>query len=176
MYKKILEKIKLISRNKKKVISEKDLVQNEWYKEAKNQTLKTLPKFIDGLITNYKHDYGTLCHSVVAGMLATLESMNKYVGLSGYQVSTIGLMVLQNLNSGLKHNKTEFKIINYDDLLYPQYEEKFDKTISNETWLKLQEEAKRLLEENKCCVSVKKHWESIVNGEVPFGFKIEDTK
>lgn len=72
-----------------------------------------------------------------------------------------------------KNNKTGLKLIDYDDMLYPQYKHKFEKVISKETWEALQLEAtKRLLEENHACNEVKEHWKNIIKGIVPFGYKI----
>jgi hypothetical protein len=67
-------------------------------------------------------------------------------------------------------------MINYDDMLYPQYEHKFEKTISSDIWKLLQEEAQRKLEEDSeyANLDVINHWKSIVDGVVPFGYKIEE--
>ena len=64
-------------------------------------------------------------------------------------------------------------MIDYDDMLYPQYDDKFDKTINTHTFNTLQNEAKKLLEDTAHPV-VKAHWQSIVDGVVPFGYKIKD--
>ena len=60
-------------------------------------------------------------------------------------------------------------------MLYPQYEYKFDKTISPETWSALQNEASRKLQESSGFVhpDVVKHWKNIVDGKVPFGYKVK---
>ena len=73
--------------------------------------------------------------------------------------------------------KTSLKLVDYDDMLYPQYAHKFEKKISQETWELIQKSAREMLEE----VSEKKgyvhenvynHWKSIVDGKVPFGFMV----
>ena len=56
---------------------------------------------------------------------------------------------------------------------YPQYENSFSKTISKYTWEKLQEEAKRKLEEGVGVDKVQEHWQSIIDGVVPFGYEVE---
>ena len=72
-------------------------------------------------------------------------------------------------------NKTGLKIIDFDNMLYPQYDYQFDKTISTEIWRAIQAEAKRCLEENPAaCLEVVRHWQRIANGEVPFGYSVSD--
>ena len=73
-----------------------------------------------------------------------------------------------------RHNKCGMKIVDYDKMLLPQYHNDFEKTISKETFEALQAEAKRSLREETCSPSVAKHWESIANGEVPFGYVVRD--
>ena len=64
--------------------------------------------------------------------------------------------------------------MNFDDMLYPQCDYKFDKTIDSYTFNTLQNEAKKLLEEDSAHPLVMAHWQSIVDGAVPFGYKIKD--
>ena len=68
------------------------------------------------------------------------------------------------------------RLIDYDNFLFPQYRNKYEKTISNYTWEKIQEKAKERLAENDRMVhpNVKAHWENIVAGVVPFGYTVED--
>ena len=73
------------------------------------------------------------------------------------------------------NNKCGMKITDYDDMLYPQYGYKFEKTISTDTWHAIQEEAKkRLAETDYAHPNVKAHWESIIAGNIPFGYTISD--
>lgn len=69
----------------------------------------------------------------------------------------------------------------YEEMLYPQYEHEYtkdgvkDKTITPELWDWLQVQASdKLKNKTKYAVpSVVSHWESIMNGTVPFGWKVE---
>ena len=103
-----------------------------------------------------------------------------------------------------RDNECGLKIVDYDLMLYPQYEYKFtEKTISEWQWEALQEKAKKELDRinetvdsynksqaegmedfiNKegrdwvdtdfCNVRVLNHWKSIVEGIVPFGYRVE---
>ena len=59
-------------------------------------------------------------------------------------------------------------------MLYPQYEYKYEKTIDKITWENLQKAAKKNLEESPDAhPDVIKHWQSIVDGNIPFGYKIK---
>lgn len=60
-------------------------------------------------------------------------------------------------------------------MLYPQYYDKFQKTLSSKTWEWLQQKAKENLESRGIVhPDVKKHWEEIVEGIVPFGYIVEN--
>ena len=70
-------------------------------------------------------------------------------------------------------NKTGMKMVNYDGMLYPQYDHKFQKTITESIWKSIQDVANNRLKENKTAhPKVIAHWKSIVNGKIPFGYKI----
>lgn len=75
------------------------------------------------------------------------------------------------------YNKCGMKLVDYDEMLYPQYEYKFcDKIIPKYTWEAIQKQAKENLEEHSYNASprVIDHWQSIVNGKVPFGYAVEE--
>ena len=59
-------------------------------------------------------------------------------------------------------------------LLYPQYDSNLEISISKETFEELQKEAAlRLTEAVFVDPEVAKHWQSIVDGNIPFGYKIK---
>ncbi len=131
----------------KKQITEEMKVHEEWYKDAKEMTLDRLPDFISHLVNDYEHDYGTICHSMVAGALATLWAMNNSPqgGITGFQAGAIMWKFIRNWTySG---NKTGLRIIDYDKFLYPQYVDQFQKVISKDIWESIQKEAKKCIEE-----------------------------
>ena len=61
-------------------------------------------------------------------------------------------------------------------MLFPQYQYKYEKTITPEVWKSLQKEAKKNLDNDLAGTSpdVIKHWQNIVDGKVPFGYMIEE--
>ena len=92
-------------------------------------------------------------------------------GITGFQAGFIGWAAIMEF-MGIKKD-SPVRIVKYENMLYPQYRENFDKTISQETWKYLQEEARKNLEENSSAnPRVIEHWQSIVDGKVPFGYEV----
>jgi hypothetical protein len=158
----------------KEIITEEMGVHKDWYKQAKEMRPEDLPNFINRLLDDYEHDYGTICHALTAGAIATLYAMNNYEqgGITGFQAGCIMWEFIKNWN--YTDNKTSLKITDFDKMLYPQYANSFEKTLSSTTWEALRKEAEVLLEENKdASPIVIQHWKSIIDGNIPFGYKLE---
>ena len=150
-------------------------IEKEWFVEAKNQTVETLPGFINHLMNDYCHDYGTIVHAVSACGLAAIHAANNTDsgGITRFMASFVMWDLIQQLVK--TNNKCGLKLIDYDDMLYPQYDYKFDKVIGKETFKHIQEVAKELLNDNgPAHTKVLEHWKSIVDGKVPFGYKLVD--
>lgn len=134
---------------KRMVISEEMKVHEQWYEKAKDKdmSLENLPEFINHLLNDYQHDYGTICHALAAGAIATLWAMNRVEqgGVTGFQASAIMWEFIRHWN--YSSNKTGLRLINYDNMLYPQYSDKFQKTLSRDTWNAIQKAAKTEIEE-----------------------------
>ena len=72
-------------------------------------------------------------------------------------------------------NECGMKIVDYDEMLYPQYEYKYQRTMRRDIFDALQKTAKKRLEESEYAhPDVIKHWKSIVDGNVPFGYVVTD--
>jgi len=125
----------------KQTITEEMNIHDEWYKESEEMTLDKLSDFINHLMNDYVHDYGTICHALTVGGLATIRAMNRHKqgGITGFQAGHIMWQLIRHLNYA--NNKTTLRILDYDNFLYPQYEDKFDKTIDMDTWDAIQKEA-----------------------------------
>ena len=158
------------------VINEEAHLENEWFKQAQDQTLDTLSQFINHLMNDYQHDYGTICHALSAAALATIYAADKTPqgGITGFQASFIMWDFIRQWM--YPSNKCGLKLVNYDDMLYPQYQYNFEKTISTSAWNKLQQEAKNLLDSynNDAVNEVVTHWQSIADGRVPFGYTVTE--
>ena len=153
--------------------------KNYIYEKAKTvKTKKELDALLKEIIApnSEANDYGNICYAMAAAMEATLRYINNSPngGITGFQASMIGWEMVMKL---LIHseNKCGLKLVDYENMLYPQYKEKFEKTIDKDTWKALQEEAKKKLEEIKTAhPKVIKHWKKIVKGKVPFGYKVKE--
>lgn len=138
---------------KKKIVvkectPEFDELLKQWRKEAWEQTTETLPKFIESLMNDYKHDYGTVCHAIaiISNAAAHAADHEPQGGITGFQAGAIMFEFMKTWN--YTNNKTGFKVVNFDDFLYPQHGDKFEKTISKHTWEALQKQARINLEES----------------------------
>ena len=157
----------------KKSITEKDKdIIESWVKETDAVTLKTLPKFLKHLTADYNHDYGTICHAVAIGAVAAAKAVNRTPegGITGFQAGA----VFWEFYKRWMHEEGPARLVNYGHMLYPQYEDDFARTITPSTWKWLQDEAKKNLGERPGLSkgTVADHWQSIVDGKVPFGYKV----
>ena len=163
-----------IEANKPKAITERDNMEKEWYEEAHEQTTKTLPDFINHVMNDYQHDYGTVCKAIAACAIATAWAANREPqgGITGFQAGAVMWEFVRAWS--FSSNRTSLRIIDYDNMLYPQYEHKFEKTIPESTFKLIQKAAKESLEKDELHPKVRAHMESIVNGVVPFGYTISE--
>jgi hypothetical protein len=168
-------------------ITEEMKVHEEWYKTARNEemSMEKLTELIRHLTEDYEHDYGTIVHACTAASIAALRVVNAsdQGGITGFQAGAIMWEFIRHWNR--ENNKCGLKLMDYDNMLYPQYDYHFEKTISKETWEALQKEAKINLDKRLASVekdtngnpeynTVMVHWKSIIDGNIPFGYVIED--
>lgn len=145
-------------------------------KERKNiNTFDELVSFIKKIKENYNNGYGTSPRAIAQAALATAWYLSKEFGITGFQAG----FVMWDFIFGWRYsdNKCGIKIVNFDDMLYPQYEYKFtNKTLSEDTFRALQKEARNKLKEEGDFAHkrVVQHWEAIASGGVPFGYDIGD--
>lgn len=162
-----------------------------------------LVEFLKDVRDNYNYDYGTAPRAIAQASVATAWYFAYVFGITGFQAGFVMWDFIRDWQ--YRDNECGLKIVDYDLMLYPQYEHKFtEKTISEWQWEALQEKAQKELDRiqetvesynrsqaegmedfiNKegrdwvdtdfCNVRVLNHWKSIVNGIVPFGFKVEE--
>jgi len=156
-----------------KAITEKMGYQKRWYKAARKMTVKQLPRFIRHLTQDYDHDYGTICHAVAAASIAAARAVDhsEQGGITGFQASCIMWEFIQRWMS---YEDQPLSLLQYNNMLYPQYKEKFT-CITTHTWKWLQEQsAKNLKDKIEAHPDVIKHWESIVSGKIPFGLGVRN--
>lgn len=170
-------------------LSESDGVHKSWQKDARAiRTVEDFLAFHDHLIHDYKHDYGTVVHaisavSVAAACLCLGDPANG--GISGAQASGVMWEWLAGWGTGPANAG---RMLDYEDMLWPNYERKFNQ-LSHGTWTFLQQRAAEELAADDLVVEgpemgkdgarikasprVRAHWQSIVDGVVPFGYKLE---
>ena len=145
--------------------------------QAKRKEIKTMEDLVDFLKyveSNCNYDYGVAPRSIAQAALATAWYMAKKMGITGFQAGFVMWDFICDWN--YSSNECGLKIVDYDNMLYPQYEDKFEKIISNDTWRSLQKQAQKNLEDRTYVhPAVIAHWESIVRGEVPFGYVVKDS-
>lgn len=160
-----------------KEITEEEKVHEDWYKEAdsKEMTLEKLPAFLDKLTGEYHHDYGTICHAITAGAIATMWAINRAPGARGGITGFQANCIMWEFIKRWMNFKGPMRLIQYDDMLYPQMAYKFEKTINKATWENLQKKASEFLNDGLGGTEeVRAHWQSIVDSQVPFGFTIKE--
>ena len=158
---------------------EMDELELKKFLEEKRKDIKSfddLVNFLKEVKDNYNTGYGTSVRSSAQACLAVAWYFASEFGLTGFQAGCLLWDFIVDWR--VSNNKTGLAIIDYDEMLYPQDERKF-KTISSYTWEKLQEEAKRKLKADGedgewAHPRVREHWQSIVDGVVPFGYEVED--
>ena len=158
----------------KEKITEEMHLEKEWFEQAsKIKTIDQLTDFINHVISDYDHDYGTACHAIGAAAVATAWYGANVEGITGFQASFV---MWDFIKYWIKnHNECGLKLVDYDDFLYPQYQYKFEKTIGKDVWSHIQEQAKKNLESNElACQEVRNHWMNIARGIVPFGYKVKE--
>ena len=159
----------------KQIIDEGMHPEKEWFEQAGKQTTETLMGFINHVMNDYEHDYGTVVHAVAACALAAAYAANNSDsgGITGFQAGC----VMWDFIRGWQYptNECGLKLLNYDNMLYPQYDYRFGKTLSKGVWESLQKKAAKNLEDKKPAADIViEHWKSIVNGVVPFGYVVEE--
>ena len=159
----------------KQIITEEMGVHNQWYIEAREQTLETLPAFLTKLLEEFQHDYGTICHAIAASAIASAWAMNKTEqgGITGFQAGGVMWEFIKNWGYG--GEPKPLALLDYSNMLYPQYEYHFQRKISGDTWKWLQKKAEDMLSDDGAMMhpNVIKHLQTIVDGVVPFGYEVE---
>lgn len=154
-------------------MTEQEYKKYIYEKAEKVKTKKQLDALLKEVVNNKDLDYGQIVYAMSACMKATANYIDRQPvgGITGFQASFIGWEMVKEF---IHKSEVGMKLMDYEDMLYPQYKPHFEKVISKKTWDKLQQLAKEKLEKVAACPKVKKHWKSIAAGKVPFGFKVKE--
>lgn len=150
-------------------------MKEELEQKRKNiNSFDDLINFLQYVKNNCDYGYGVAPRSIAQASLAVAWYLAKEFGITGFQASFVMWDFIKSWS--YEDNKCGLKIVDYDNMLYPQYEDKFDKVIPKETWELLQKQAEQELKESGyyANLNVVDHWSSIMNGRVPFGYKVKD--
>lgn len=132
------------------IITEEMGIHKEWYEKAENMTMDNLPEFLRHILEDYRHDYGTICHALSAGSLTAIHAMNRAPGarggITGFQAGCVMWEFIRNFK--YKNNKCGLKLLDMDNLLYPQYADKFH-AISRNAWEAVRKEAAERIKQSE---------------------------
>ncbi len=140
------------------------------FDDVKGIALENIGEYIQSLAGH--SDYENDCINVAKAGLAAMYTMAREQGITGFQASMALMTLIREWE--FSNNKTGFRLVNFDDFLYPQYSEKM-RSIPKSVWTSMQKEA----ENNLRCYpdshpNVLKHWAYITEGVVPFGYTISE--
>lgn len=143
-------------------------------KRKEIKTFEDLTAFLKDVEENYNIGYGEAPRAMAQASVAVAWYLADKFGITGFQA---GCVMWDFVCDWIKtNNKCGLRLVDFDDMLYPQYGYKYDKTINSSTWADIQKEAKNKLENNSESAhpDVVSHWQSIVDGVVPFGYTVKD--
>ena len=155
-------------------------------KESKTVTLETLPAFMK-LALDRQQDYGTICVAIGACAVAAARAADrsKFGGITGFQA---GAVFWEFVSGWGAFGEGPKRMVNYSNLLYPQYRDDFT-TISSDTWEWTKAEAAKRIAESEGPTrkvgsddfyvaphpDVLAHWKMIVESDrPPFNLVVKD--
>ena len=149
-----------------KLMSEEDFSNIEFYKEPRPRTAEDLGRIIDSLVER-DHDYGTAVYAMSLAAMSAYNYVAHKLGVTGFQAGCADLDFIRRS----RHLEHGFMILNYNNLLYPQYYNNPDRfPTAHQLLMKnkehLAETARRLLNEGDrehVHSNVWKHWEWIAS-------------
>ena len=158
-------------------MSDEFVTKQELADKRKNiKSFDDLVGFIKDVDEHYNIGYGGSPRAIAQAALATAWYLADRFGITGFQAGATLWDFIEDWGSVGELTNCA-KLVDYDNLLYPQYENKMtDKSISSDVWKNIQKAADKLLSDSKeyAHPDVVNHWQSIVDGKVPFGFYVKD--
>jgi len=172
----------------KEPICEEMQLQASWYQKA-NELTSTgeAQASIEGLLTDYEHDYGTACHAVTAALLATakvmtqalsaLKPIHSPIAPPAMQQELQSKTMIAHIFTQLFLNNGPIRIIQHHFMLFPENASRFEKIVDEETLRYLKHTAELLLitnheKETEAPKEVTDHWQAIQQGELPWGYEV----
>jgi isopentenyl diphosphate isomerase/L-lactate dehydrogenase-like FMN-dependent dehydrogenase len=154
------------------------MTEQEWREKMQSLQRDATAEGMSALIRDVMaapHDYGSVCVAIggLAAAAARAADREPHGGITGFQAGAIFWEFVRAWGVFPDGPK---RMVSYGEMLYPQYATKFEPTITAEVWKWLKDEAQRKLHEagDDAHGEVRAHWESIVRGGVPFGYRVTD--
>lgn len=149
-------------------------IENSLEKKRKNiKTFDDLISFLKEVNEGGNTGYNTSPNEIAQAALATAWFFASEFGITGFQAQYVMWDFIRDWF--YFDNKCGMRIMDYDKMLYPQYDYRFKNIISKDTFESLQERAKEHLQVDKdAAPAVIQHWQSIVDGKVPFGYTVDE--
>lgn len=151
----------------KKAITEESGEHRDWMKRAKAiKTPQELGKFVEELTTAYDHDYGTICHAIAAAAIAGAHAVERSPcgGITGFQA---GAVMWEMIKGWGVWGDGPLEMVEWSNLLYPQYDNRMPRTISKEQFERLREKAKAFDHGSPATNAVKNRMSMIADGQLP---------
>jgi hypothetical protein len=120
-----------------------------------------LRRIIDA-VAKRQHDYGTCVYAMSIAAEAAYNYISHVLGVTGFQASCADMDFLRRTRGW----KMGFQILNYENLLYPQYADKFPtraKMIQENIDQLGKEAEKKLAETERAHPEVRRWWEDLVD-------------
>ena len=121
---------------------------------------RDLQRIVDAVVKR-QHDYGTCVYAMSIAAEASFNYVSHVLGCTGFQASCADLDFLRRT----RLMKYGFQIINYENLLYPQYKDKFPtrEQVLRDNIDQIGKAAEELLSERDAHPNVRRHWEDLVD-------------
>ena len=116
-------------------------------------------------ITKENDEYGKAVYCMSLASVATFQYMSHILGVTGFQASCADMDFLSRTR-----NLEMWEILSYEDMLYPQYNYKFENVITRDVfnWMRNKAEI-NITSHPDAHPDVITHWRNIVKGIVPLG-------
>lgn len=137
------------------------------------KTFDELVSYLQYVKDNCNTCYGEAPRAISQAALAVSWYLASEFGITGWQAGFVMWDYVRGWR--FNDNKCGLRLIDYDEMLYPQHEYKFEKIIPLNIFEDLKIAAKEKIEEERPYAvhpDVLAHWKSIAEGNIPFGYKI----
>jgi hypothetical protein len=123
-------------------------------------------------VRSHKDARENVVKALHSAMRAAFSTISKRHPCTFEQAEQVGWLLVRDL---FLVGGSPLRLINYAELLHPQFEEKFT-TIPPATWAEVQRHARTMLANplaQYASEEARRHWQSIADGNVPFGLKVQ---